>query len=52
MSHCKLMWRVVVEEFFGTEAGVEDARDSFKLYTEEVIKIEAINNKGDLNGDE
>ena len=44
MSHCKLMWRVVVEEFFGTEAGVEDARDSYYLCTEELKKIEELNN--------
>ena len=35
--------RVVVEEFFGTEAGVEDARDSFKLYTEELEALEQLN---------
>ena len=36
--------RVVVESFEGSEAGVEDARDSFYLYTEEIMKIEELNN--------
>jgi len=36
---------IKVMGFEGTERGVEDARDSFKLYAEELEDIEHVNNK-------